>query len=343
MNTVSPPAAPGAPKVNSRSDTGSAARIVRFIGVRLLLAIITLWLLSVIVFVGGQLLPGDVGRAILGPLADARAVAALNHQLGVDRPLLTQYAGWIGHFLRGDMGESYSYRAPVAPFIGDALLNSAKLGALAFIVVVPLGIAGGVYAALHEGRWIDRTISIAGLSATVVPEFVSSIVLILVFGIWLQWLPIEATFPPGSNVFVQLKHLILPVLPLVLVFFGYIARMARAGTVEALDADYTRTAILKGLPRRVVIMRHVLRNALLPTVTVAATQLGYMIGGLVVVETLFHYQGIGSLIYNAAKGKDFPMLEAGVLTVGVIYTAANLIADALYVVLNPRLRVRNAQ
>jgi peptide/nickel transport system permease protein len=144
-------------------------------------------------------------------------------------------------------------------------------------------------------------------------------------------------------VFVQLKHLILPVLPLVLVFFGYIARMARAGTVEALDADYTRTAILKGLPRRVVIMRHVLRNALLPTVTVAATQLGYMIGGLVVVETLFHYQGIGSLIYNAAKGKDFPMLEAGVLTVGVIYTAANLIADALYVVLNPRLRVRNAQ
>jgi peptide/nickel transport system permease protein len=208
---------------------------------------------------------------------------------------------------------------------------------------VPLGIAGGVYSALHEGRWIDRTISIAGLSATVVPEFVSSIVLILVFGIWLQWLPIEATFPPGSNVLVQLQHLILPVLPLVLVFFGYIARMARAGTVEALDADYTRTAILKGLPRRVVIMRHVLRNALLPTVTVAATQLGYMIGGLVVVETLFHYQGIGSLIYNAAKGKDFPMLEAGVLTVGVIYTAANLIADALYVVLNPRLRVRNAQ
>src|SRR5216683_5974143 len=122
MNTVFPPAAPGAP-VKSRGDAGSAAQIVRiarFVGVRLFLAIITLWLLSVIVFVGGQLLPGDVGRAILGPLADARAVAALNHQLGVDRPLLTQYAGWIGHFLRGDMGESYSYRAPVAPFIGDA-------------------------------------------------------------------------------------------------------------------------------------------------------------------------------------------------------------------------------
>jgi peptide/nickel transport system permease protein len=156
-------------------------------------------------------------------------------------------------------------------------------------------------------------------------------------------LPIEASYPPGAGVLEQLKHLILPVLPLVLVFFGYIARMARAGTVEALDADYTRTAILKGLPQRVVIWRHVLRNALLPTITVAATQLGYMIGGLVVVETLFHYQGIGSLIYNAAKAKDFPMLEAGVLTIGVVYTVANLAADALQVMLNPRLRVRSGE
>jgi len=340
MNTASPPASQG-----TRPARGDARawRVARFIGTRLVLALITLWLLSVIVFAGGQLLPGDVGRAILGPLADARAVAALNHQLGVDRPWLTQYTGWISHFVRGDMGESYAYRAAVAPFILDALANSAKLGALAFIVVVPAGIAGGVYAALHAGRWIDRAISITGLSATVVPEFVSSIVLILVFGVWLQWLPIEATFAPDAGPLVQLKHLILPVLPLVFVFFGYIARMARAGTVEALDADYTRTAILKGLPQHVVILRHVLRNALLPTVTVAATQLGYMIGGLVVVETLFHYQGIGSLIYNAAKAKDFPMLEAGVLTVGVVYTAANLIADALYVVLNPRLRVRESQ
>ncbi|APR34725.1 ABC transporter permease [Paraburkholderia sp. SOS3] len=326
-----------------RGTSGNAARVARFLAARLALALVTLWLLSVLVFAGGQLLPGDVGRAILGPLADARAVAALNHQLGADRPLLTQYTQWITHLLHGDMGTSYAFREPVAPFIGSALANSAKLGLLAFIVVVPLGIAGGVWAALHEGRWIDRTISVAGLSATVVPEFVSSIVLILVFGIWLRWLPIEAAAPPGAGALEQLRHLILPVLPLVLIFFGYIARMARAGTVEALDADYTRTAILKGLPPHVVIFRHVLRNALLPTITVAATQLGYMIGGLVVVETLFHYEGIGSLIYSAAKAKDFPMLEAGVLTVGVVYTVANFIADALHVTLNPRLRVRSAE
>lgn len=326
-----------------RAASGNAARIARFLATRLVLSAITLWLLSVIVFAGGQLLPGDIGRAILGPLADARAVAALDHQLGVDRPLVTQYVEWITHFVRGDMGLSYAYREPVGPFIGDALAHSAKLGLLAFVVVVPLGIAGGVWAAMHAGRWLDRIISITGLSATVVPEFVSSIALILIFGVWLRWLPIEASWPPDAGVLEQLRHLVLPVLPLVFVFFGYIARMARAGTVEALDADYTRTAVLKGLPQRVVIWRHVLRNALLPTITVAATQLGYMIGGLVVVETLFHYQGIGSLIYNAAKAKDFPMLEAGVLTIGVVYTVANLVADALNVLLNPRLRVRSAQ
>jgi peptide/nickel transport system permease protein len=218
-----------------------------------------------------------------------------------------------------------------------ALANSAKLAALAFVIVVPLGIAAGVWAALHAGRWLDRALMVVGLSATIVPEFVSSIVLILVFGVWLQWLPSEAAYPPGTGFFGALRHLILPTLPLVFVFFGYIARMARAGTVEALDADYTRTAFLKGLPRRVVIVRHVLRNALPPTITVAATQLGYMVGGLVVVETLFHYQGIGSLIYNAATAKDFPMLEAGVLTVGIVYTFAHFVADALLVALDPRL------
>src|ERR1700744_5112052 len=206
MSTVTPTA--------RAADFAKMSRIVRFVGVRVLLALVTLWLLSMIVFAGGQLLPGDVGRAILGPLADARAVAALNHQLGVDRPLLTQYTSWIGHFLRGDMGESYAFRAPVAPFIGSALWNSAKLGALAFVVVVPLGIAGGVYAALHAGRWIDRLISIGGLTATVVPEFVSSIVLILIFGVWLQWLPIEASYPPEASALEQLRYLILPVLPL---------------------------------------------------------------------------------------------------------------------------------
>ena len=298
----------------------------------------TLGVLSILVFAGGQLLPGDVGRSILGPLADERAVTVLNHQLGVDRPLLVQYWDWISHFARGDMSLSYSYRSPVAPFVETALANSLKLAAIAFILVMPLGVAGGILAALKRGRWVDRTITLVGLSATVIPEFVSGIILILLFGITFRVFPISATPPPDAGAFTQIYYLLLPSMPLVFLLFGYIARMARAGTVEALDSDYTRTAVLKGLPWRTVIWRHVLRNALLPTITVVASQTGYLIGGLVVIETLFHYQGIGSLIYTAARGHDFPMLEAGVLVVGLVYVLATFVADLLYTTLNPRLR-----
>jgi len=309
---------------------------------RLALALVTLWILSLIVFFAGQVLPGDPGRAILGNLATQGAVRALDHQLGVDRPLLTQYTTWFTGLLHGSFGESYQFRSAVGPFLGAALVNSLKLAALAFIVVVPLGILGGVVAALTFGRATDRIISVTGLSAATVPEFVSGIVVIVIFGVWLKVFPVTASAGTGASALSQLDHLILPVVPLVLVLFGYIARMARAGTIEALDSDYARTATLKGLKRSVVIRRHVLRNALLPTITVIATQTGYLIGGLVVVETLFNYQGIGNLIYKAALAKDFPMLEAGVLIIGVVYLVATLIADVLYTVLNPRLRLGNA-
>jgi peptide/nickel transport system permease protein len=305
---------------------------------RLALTVVTLWLLSVIVFAGGQLLPGDAGRAILGPLADAGAVANLNHALGTDRPIVTQYLDWAGRFVTGDMSRSYAFRAPVAPFVLTALGYSAKLGALAFALVVPLGIAGGVWAALNAGRPVDRIVTTLGLSASVVPEFVTGIVLMIVFGIWLKLLPISAAWPPGAGPLTELRYLILPSLPLVLVLFGYLARMARAGTIAALQADYTRTAILKGLPRSRVIWRHVLPNALVPTIAVAAIQIGYLIGGLVVIEVLFRYPGIGSLIFTAARARDFPMLEAGVMVIGLIYALATLAADLLTAFLNPRIR-----
>ena len=313
--------------------------MIAFLLKRLGLSLVTLWLLSVMAFAGAQVLPGNLGRAVLGPFADQRAVDALNHEMGTDRPVLVQYADWISRFVVGDMGQSYAYRTPVAPLVTTALINSAKLALVAFLLVVPLGILGGIVAALNVGRPVDRGITIFGLSATIVPEFVSGIVLILVFGVWLKWLPISATWPNGAGPVTQVYYLLLPSIPLVLVLFGYIARMARAGMIEALDSDYTRTAILKGLPRRTVIWRHVLRNALLPTISVIATQTAYLIGGLVIIETLFHYQGIGALIFTAASKKDFPTLQAGVLTVGAIFTLASLGADLLYALLNPRIRV----
>ena len=306
---------------------------------RLGLMFLTLWILSLIVFFAGQILPGDPGRAILGPFAAKSSVQTLDTQLGVNRPLLTRYLSWIGGLLHGNFGTSYSYRTAVEPFVRAALINSVKLAVLAFVIVVPLGIIGGVIAALYAGRGADRIISVTGLSLSSVPEFVSGIVLIVVFGVTLKWLPVTASAGAGASALSQFRHLILPAIPLVFVLFGYIARMARAGTIEALNSDYARTAVLKGLPEATVIRRHVLRNSLLPTITVIATQTGYLIGGLVVVETLFNYQGLGNLIYKAAVAKDFPMLEAGVLVIGVVYVLATLVADLLLTWLNPRLRI----
>lgn len=243
-------------------------------------------------------------------------------------------AGQYGRFIRlSRAGRS---------FVLAALGYSVKLGAVAFVLVVPLSIASGVWSALHAGGPIDRVVGLIGLSATILPEFVSGIVLIMIFGIWLKVLPVTAHWPAGATPLTQIHYLLLPSLPLVLVLFGYLARMARAGTLDALTAEYTRTAVLKGLKPRAVLFRHVLRNALLPTITVTATQLGYLMGGLVVVETLFRYPGIGGLIYAAARDRDFPMLEGGVLTVGIIYILAGLIADLLHALLDPRIRFSEA-
>ena len=299
-------------------------------------------LLSIIVFFAAQVLPGDVGRRILGPFADQAAVDALNERLGANDPLLSQYWDWFSSFITGDLGQSAQNR-PVSDVLLDPLVASAKLALLAFIIVVPLAILGGVIAAIHEGSFRDRLISVGGLSATAIPEFVWAVFFIVVFALGLGLFPTTAQFPDGASVFTQLEYLLLPALCLVCVLFGYIARMARAGTIEALDADYTRTATLKGLPQRTVIRRHVLRNSLLPTIAVVATQAGYLMGGLVIIELLFNYQGIGQAIVRAAQQKDIPVLQTGVLLIGIVYLVATLIADILYSVLNPRVRLGAAE
>jgi peptide/nickel transport system permease protein len=317
--------------------------MARFLFKRLGLALITLWLLSIIVFVGAQILPGNVARRILGPFADQAAVDNLNEQLGTDRSLWTQYWDWITGFFQGDLGESFAYSLPVSTLVSDALVNSLKLAAFAFVLVVPLAILGGVIAALKRDRWVDRTITLGGLSLAVVPEFVTGIILILVFALWFDLFPVSALAPQGADIFTQLKYLLLPALTLVIVLFGYIARITRAGTIEALEADFTRTAVLKGLPRRTVIRRHVLRNSLLPTIAVVATQTGYLIGGLVVIETLFNYPGMGRLIFTAVERKDFPLLQSSVLIVGIVFLVATLLADIAYSLLNPRIRYASAE
>ncbi|HEV2033609.1 MAG TPA: ABC transporter permease [Candidatus Dormibacteraeota bacterium] len=312
--------------------------MARFLLRRFALALVTLFVLSVLVFAASQLLPGDIGRNVLGPFASPNDVKLLDHELGVDRPVYVQYIDWVWKFIRGNLGTSLQYQVPVASLLGPSLVNSLKLAAVAFALVVPLSIVGGVFAALRRGRLADRVITLTGLSLTAVPEFISAIVLILIFGVLLKWLPVSAAFPVDADFLDQVDHLLLPAMALVFVLFGYIARMARTGTIDALESDYTRTAYLKGLPTPTVIRRHVLRNSLLPTIAVIATQMGYLIGGLVVIEKLFNYNGIGQRIYTAAQNKDFTMLQSGVLVVGLVYLTATLIADILYSLLNPRIR-----
>jgi peptide/nickel transport system permease protein len=296
-----------------------------------------------VIFLAAQVLPGDVARRILGPFADQASVDALSKELGTDRSLVAQYWDWISSFVTGDLGTSQANKRPVSDIVTDAIVASGKLALLAFVIVVPLAVAGGVLAAMKEGSFLDRLISVGGLSATAIPEFVWAVFFIVIFSLGLGLFPTTAQFPEGASVFTQIKYLLLPSLCLVCVLFGYIARMARAGTIEALEADYTRTAILKGLSQRTVITRHVLRNSLLPTIAVVATQAGYLIGGLVIIETLFNYQGIGLAMFRAATQKDIPVLQSAVLLIGIVYLVATLIADILYSVLNPRVRLEAAE
>jgi peptide/nickel transport system permease protein len=209
---------------------------------------------------------------------------------------------------------------------------------LAFVIVVPLSVIGGIVAAINRGKLIDRMISVGGLSAAVVPEFVWAVVLVLVFGVKLEWFPVTAYPDDGSNILTVFGYLILPSMALVLVLFGYISRIARAGVIEALDSDYARTAILKGLTKRQVVNRHVLRNALLPTIAVIASQVPYLVGGLVAVEVVFNYPGFGSLLLTSVQYRDYPILQAGVLVVSTVIVSMQLIADILFAVLNPRIR-----
>ena len=317
--------------------------MTRYVLKRIGLALITLLLLSAIVFATAQLLPGNVGRSVLGRDASDEAVAAYNHEHGTDRPAVVQYGDWLGGVARGDLGVSLAQDRSVWSILEPALVNSMKLAIFAFLLVVPFGILGGVFAGLRVGRPTDRTITVVGLSLAVVPEFVTGLVLILVFSIWLGWLPVTAQWDPGAGPLTQVRYLALPAMALAIVLFGYIARMTRAGVVEALDADYTRTAYLKGLPHKTVIRRHVLRNALMPTIAVIATQVGYLFGGLVAIEYLFNYQGIGYTVLQAAHQKDFTVLTAGVLIVGVVYLVFTLVADILFVLLNPRIRYEAAE
>jgi peptide/nickel transport system permease protein len=313
--------------------------IGRLIARRLVMAIGTLVVVSVAIFVVVEILPGDIARLMLGPYASPQDVALVRVELGLDRPLALRYLEWAGQFVTGDWGESWRLRTAIAPLVAARLFNSAVLAGLAIATIVPVAIVAGIVAAARRGRLADRLISLGGMCVMAVPEFVSSMFLILVFSLWLRWLPSAARIPGDTSVFSHLDALIMPVIALALVLFGYVSRMVRASMIAELGRGYVRTALLKGVPPGTVLVRHVLRNALLPTITVIANQVSWLVGGLVVVENVFNYPGLGQLLLQAALSQDLPMLEITVLILAAILIGANLAADILYGVLNPRTRV----
>jgi peptide/nickel transport system permease protein len=313
--------------------------MARFISRRLLLSLITLWLLVTIVFVIANVLPNDVGRTILGPFAPQESVDALNERLGTNRPILVRYVDTLVGVATLDFGESFVNSKPVLPQLFDAIGRSAKLAGLALLITIPVAIAAGLYAARRRDRPIDRGIVLLGVTSSSIPEFVTGTILVVVVGVQLKLLPVLATAPRDADPITQIRFLLMPALAMAIVYFGYIARMARAGTIEVLQSDYTRTATMKGLTTGQTMRRHVLRNALIPTVAVIAVQIGYLFGGIIAVEKIFTYNGMGQTMLFAARNKDIPMLTAGVIVIGIVYMAATLIADLTIAWMNPRIRL----
>jgi peptide/nickel transport system permease protein len=311
---------------------------------RIWLSLVTLFLTTAAIFFMTHILPGDPVARILGNTAERENVIALQKELGLDKPIQEQYWRWLSDTAAGDLGNSIQFRAPVTEILLPALGYSLRLASLAFVLVVPLSILGGVLAGVQRGKRVDRILTVGGLSAAVVPEFVWAVILAFVIGVQLEWLPVNA-YPddPNPGVLTVIHHLILPAFALMLVLFGYISRIARAGVIEAYDSDYVRTAVLKGLTQRAAVMRHILRNALLPTIAVIASQVPYLIGGLVAVEIVFNYPGFGGLLIDSVNFRDYPVLQASVLMIGAVIVTVQLIADILFAVLNPRIRQKIEQ
>lgn len=311
----------------------------RFVLRRLGFVVLTFVLSSMIIFYATTVLPGDVATMVLGRYATEEAKNELREELGLNKPIAVQYGDWLKDFVRGDWGTSVSTDAEVRPMVFERLGNSLMLALVAFLMYVPLGILLGLVAALRRNSWVDQVISVGSLAFIGLPEFVSGVILITLFAVQLGWFPAQSAISPDATFLEALPYLILPAVTVALTSLAYVVRMTRSSTVDVLQMDYVRTADLKGLPPRSVLFTHVLRNALLPTITVVAIGIGWLIGGLIVTEAVYAYPGIGRLLLFAIQRRDLQLIQATALLIVLIYVFANLIADVLYAVLNPRIRL----
>jgi peptide/nickel transport system permease protein len=313
-------------------------RTLAFVVRRLLLVALVMLVVSVLIFGIVQWLPGDVAVMILGTSATPQDLAALRVKLGLDRPTPVRYVDWITGALRGEWGTSLLYQVPVRPLVVERVRQSAVLAVLALGVAVPLSIGLGVLSALRRGRWLDRAVSLVTLVSVSLPEFISGTLLILLLAFRIPLFPPSSLVDPRAGLGASARSLALPTLTLVLALLAHMARMTRASMIEALDTPFVRAARLRGLRPWRVIVRHALRNALLPTVGIVAINVGFLLGGIVVVETVFAYPGLGRLMVDAVNHRDVPVIQMAALVIALTYALANLAADVIYAYLDPRIR-----
>jgi peptide/nickel transport system permease protein len=312
---------------------------MRFIVRRLGMVVLMFILVSMLIFGATQVLPGDVTTMVLGRFASQQAREALRTELGLDRPLPVQYGAWLGDFVRGNWGISVSMAGTdVRQMVFQRLLNSLKLALVGLLMFALPGIVLGVVAGIRRNSWLDNVLSIGSLAFIGLPEFVTGLLLMTLFALQLHWLPASSQVFAGTSFLGVLPKLILPGMTVALTSLAYVIRMTRASTVEVMKTDYLRTARLKGLPPHKVLFGHVLRNALLPTVTVIAVSIGWLVGGLIITESLFGYPGLGRLVLFAIQRRDLPLIQATTMLIVVINMLANLVADIIYAYLNPQIR-----
>jgi peptide/nickel transport system permease protein len=312
--------------------------MLKLLGQRLVLGVLTLIVVSALIFAVTEWLPGDIATNILGQSATPENVAAIRAELGLDRPAHVRYVEWLRDAINGDLGTSLANKRPVATVIGPRLSNTLFLAIYAAVIAVPLSVFLGILAAIYRNSIYDRLVNVGTLAAISMPEFFIGYVLILYLAVQFRWFPAIATFKPEQSFIQHLYSTFLPMLTLVLVVIAHMMRMTRTSVLAVMASPYIEMALLKGLPKSRVVVRHALPNALAPIINVVALNLAYLIVGVVVVESVFTYNGLGRLMVDAVSKRDVPVVQACGLIFAIVFIGLNLTADVLSILSNPRLR-----
>ncbi len=310
----------------------------RMVFQRILIGFVTLWVVSVLVFLMTNALPGDVAQIVLGQSATPESLAAYRAERGLDQPLLFQYFGWLGNMLTGDLGISKAGGATISSLIAGRLGNTMFLAALVSLISVPLSVALGLLAAMYPGTWIDRALTFGTLALISVPDFFIATFSVLFLAVYLDWLPAIANVAPENTFWEMARGIAMPLIVLIIVVAAQMIRMTRAGILNVMNSPYIEMAILKGVRRKRIILRHAFFNTIGPIVNVIALNLAYLVSGVVIVETIFSYPGLAKLMIDGVQTRDLPLVQACAMIFCGTYVILIILADVAAILANPRLR-----